>query len=112
MEDYIEIQWASGSIDEARKVARYLVQQRWVASSQIIPWIESIYMWDNQMETTQESLILFKTRLTLYERIKEVILSNSSYEVPEITYTKLDGGDKEFLNWIENSTSIAETIHK
>ena len=82
MSDYIEIHWTAGSLDEARKVCRYLVQERLVACAQIIPWVESIYMWNNQLDTTQESKITLKAHLNNYDQIKEVILKNCSYEVP------------------------------
>lgn len=103
-ESYIEIHWSCGSLDEARRVCRYLVQERLVACAQIVPWIESIYLWNNQMETTQESRILLKTREALFERVRKVILDHTSYEVPEITYTCLDGGHLPYLAWIEEST--------
>src|SRR5262249_36777843 len=105
MTTFIEIQWTSGSLDEARKIARYLVQERFVASAQIIPWIESIYMWNNQLETAQESMILLKTKLDLYEKIKEIIMQNSRYQIPEITFKAIDGGNQEFLDWLEESVS-------
>ncbi len=104
MTDYIEIHWTCGSIDEARKISRYLVQERHVACVQIVPWIESIYMWDNQLETSQESKIIFKTRYEKYEEVKKIILDNCTYEVPEITYVTIDGGNEEYLNWITDST--------
>ena len=107
MADYIEIYWTAGNIDEARKVSRYLIQERLVASAQIIPWIESIYMWNNQLETTQESRIIFTTELDLYDKVREVIETNTTYEVPEITFSKLDGGNESYLNWLQESTSIA-----
>lgn len=105
MTEFIEIQWTSGSMDEARKVCRYLVQERLVACAQIIPWIESVLMWNNQLETSQESKILLKTRLDNYDKIKEVIQQNASYQVPEIIFTKIEGGNQEFLTWLEDSTS-------
>jgi periplasmic divalent cation tolerance protein len=105
MTTFVEIQWTSGSIDEARKIARYLVQERFVASAQIIPWIESIYMLNNQLETTQESMIIFKTRLDLYEKIKEIILQNCKYQIPEITFRVIDGGNQEFLDWLGESVA-------
>lgn len=109
MTDYIEIQWASGSIDEARKICRYLVQERYVACAQIIPWIESVYMWNNLLETAQESKIYLKTTLDRFEKIKKIIQKNCSYEVPEIIYRKIDGGNQEYLDWIKESTpSIPE----
>ena len=73
MSEFIEIHWTSGSLDEARKIARYLVQERFVACAQIIPWIESIYMWNNQLETAQESKIILKTAKANYEKIREII---------------------------------------
>ena len=104
MSDFIEIHWTSGSLDEARKISRYLVQERYVAAAQIIPWIESTYMWNNQQETTQESKITLKTRLENYEKIKEIIQKNCKYQIPEITYTRIDGGNKEYLDWLAEST--------
>lgn len=105
MSDFIEIQWTSGSIDEARKISRYLVQEKYVACAQIIPWIESIFTWNAQLETAQESKILFKTRLEHFDAIKKIILDNCKYEVPEITYMHIEGGHEEYLNWISDSTS-------
>jgi periplasmic divalent cation tolerance protein len=103
-EEFIEIHWTSGSLDEARKISRYLVQERYVACAQIIPWIESVYMWNNQLETSQESKIILKTRMGKYEEIKRVIEENSKYEIPEITWRKIEGGNKPYLDWIIEST--------
>lgn len=104
MAEFIEITWTSGSIEEARKISRYLVQERYVACAQIVPWIESIYMWNNQLETAQESKITLKTRLENYEAIKKVILENCKYQVPEIIYHGIEGGHEEYLRWVEEST--------
>lgn len=104
MAEVIEIYWTSGSIDEARKVCRYLVQERFVACAQIVPWIESIYMWNNQLETAQESKVVLKTTLQKFEEIKKIIIENSTYQVPEITFSQIDGGSEDYLKWIEEST--------
>ena len=109
MSHYIEIHWTSGSLDEARKISRYLVQERYVASAQITPWIESIYMWNNQLETSQESKIVFKARADQYDAIKKIIKENCSYEVPEITFVNLDGGNSEYLEWLNKSTPAKDT---
>lgn len=106
MSNYIEVHWTSGSLDEARKISRYLAQERIIACAQIIPWIESIYMWNNQLETAQESKIVFKTVLENYEKIKEIIYQNCSYQVPEITYVFIDGGNQEYLSWMQESIII------
>ena len=102
-EQYIEIQWTSGSLDEARKVSRFLVQERYVACAQITPWIESIFRWENQLDTVQESKIVFKTHLDKFEQIKEIILKNSTYEIPEVTFTHISGGNNDYLKWIKEN---------
>jgi periplasmic divalent cation tolerance protein len=104
MTEFIDIHWTSPSIDEARRVARQLVKERLVASAHITPWIESIYMLDNCLETTQESKITFKARATDYDQIVNIIKSNSSYQVPEILYTVIDGGNQEYIDWLLEST--------
>lgn len=104
MSDFIEIHWSAGTIDEARKVCRYLAQERLAASAQIIPWVESILMWNNKLDTVQESLVLLKTRLELYGRIREIIEQNCTYEIPQITYTVIDGGNEEYMAWLEQNT--------
>lgn len=103
MSDFIEIHWTSGSIDEARKISRFLVQERYVACAQIIPWIESIYMWNNQLETTQESKVVMKALADNYEDIKKIIQENCNYQVPEITFQSIDGGNEEYLSWLRGS---------
>jgi periplasmic divalent cation tolerance protein len=103
MSEFVELQWSSGSIDEARRVARYLVNERLVACVQIIPWIESVYQWNNQLETSQESKVLLKTRRDRAEEVIDVIKTNSSYEVPEILLFEIIGGNQEYLDWLKES---------
>lgn len=103
MTEFVEMSWTSGSIDEARKIARYLTQERLVACVQIIPWIESIYMWNNQLETSQESKVYMKTRRSLVAKVTQVILENCSYQVPEILFSTIEGGNDSYLQWMESS---------
>lgn len=112
MSEFIEINWTSGSIEEARKISRYLVQERYVACAQIVPWVESIYMWNNQIETSQESKIVMKTRLENFDSIKKIIKENCKYEVPEITFHSIEGGNEEYLQWLRESNQMFNDIAK
>lgn len=105
-EEFIEIHWTSGSLDEARRVSRFLVQERYVASAQIIPWIESITQLNNKLETSQESLIILKTLSENFPKVREVIEQNSHYDIPEITWFKIEGANKSYLDWLKESTLI------
>ena len=98
---FIEISWTSGSLDEARRVARYLVQERIVAGAQISPWVEAIYLWDNQLETTQETRVTFRTARDRFDEVVKIIKENSGYEIPEIAFTAIEGGDAAYLEWMK-----------
>ncbi len=104
--ELIQIQWSAGSIDEARRVARYLIQERYAALAEIIPWVESISMLNNQLETTQQSKVLIVTKRDLFDRIQEVISKQGKYEVPELSYTVFEGVDSRFLNWANESVTF------
>lgn len=106
MSEFVEIHWTSGSIDEARRICRYLVQEHYVACAQIIPWIESIYTWNNQVETAQESKIILKTRRELFDKVQEIIKKNCSYQVPEITLINLEQANTEYESWVLESTHV------
>ena len=108
--DFCEVHWTSGSIDEARKISRFLVQERLVACAQIIPWIESIYLWNQQLETSQESKIVLKTLKQNCAKIEEIIKANSSYEVPEIIYMHIDGGSADYLDWLAECTTSKDQM--
>ena len=103
MTDFIEIHWTSGSIEEARKISRYLVQERLVACARIIPWVESISLLNGQLDTTQESKVSLVASKDQYEKVQKIIRENSTYQVPEITYQAIDGVNEEYLHWL-NST--------
>lgn len=103
-EAFVQIQWTCGSLDEARQIARQLVQKRWVACAQIIPWIESVFMWNNQLDTSQETKVIFKTRASRFEEVKKYILEHAKYEIPEIIETPITKGHQEYLDWVVENT--------
>lgn len=104
MEEIIEIRWSSGSIDLARKVSRQLVNEKIVASAKIIPWIESIYLLDNKLETNQESLVIFTSRKMSFGKVKDVIMENSRYDVEELSCVSIVEGSSKYLDWVREST--------
>lgn len=104
MSDFIQIYWTCGSLDEARQIARALVQANLVACANIIPWIESIFLWNNELDTTQETKVIFKTQNCCFEAVKEFILKHAKYEVPEILKVPILDGNPEYLEWVASNT--------
>ncbi len=92
-----------GEPEEAREIARYLVESRLAAGVQIVP-IESIYRWGGEIVEDHESLILVKTRRDLFEKIESVVHEMHSYEVPPVLMLAMDAGSHPYLDWITKST--------
>ncbi|MCH9610680.1 MAG: Divalent-cation tolerance protein CutA [Chlamydiales bacterium] len=106
MSEFIQIHWTCGGLDEARQIARELVEMRLVACASVVPWVESIFLWNDQLDTCQESKVIFKTRKELFEKVKEEILSRAKYEVPEILALPIVDGHKEYLEWVDSATAV------
>lgn len=105
MTNMVEIHWTTASMDEARRVCRYLVQEKLVACAQIIPWIESVFLWNNEIDTVQESKIVLKTLGEHFETIRNIICENSQYEVPEITCLEVKKANPSYQEWVNEVVS-------
>ena len=99
MEQIIQIEWAAAHLEEARKICKGLVEQKLVACAQIIPHMESIYFWKDHIESSLEVKVFLKTTESRYFQVEAMILQLSSYEVPEIIKSNVDGFDS-YLKWI------------
>ena len=63
----------AGSADEARKLARHLVEHQLAACVNIVPQIESIYRWQGKVESSQEWLLLIKTSAERFPAVRDAI---------------------------------------
>lgn len=93
----------AGSVDEARKIARALVERKLAACVNIVPQIESVYRWQGKIETAAEWLLVIKTEVKAFEGVRATIEALHSYETPECIMLEVTGGDQEYLNWIAAS---------
>ncbi len=94
---------AAASEEEARKIARSLVEQRLAACVNIVPRIESVYRWQGEVESSQEWLLLIKTTADRFPAVREAIQQLHSYELPECISISIEDGSAGYLGWIGES---------
>jgi periplasmic divalent cation tolerance protein len=94
---------SAGSEDEARKIARHLVEHRLAACVNIVPRMESIYRWQGKLESSGEWLLLIKTTVEKFPAVRDAIRDLHSYELPECIAISIEDGSSGYLEWIAQS---------
>jgi periplasmic divalent cation tolerance protein len=90
-------------VETARKIARELVGSALVACANIIPAVESIYYWKEKVETSAESLAIFKLTTAGYSEFESRLHALHPYDVPEIVRLNIVGGSADYLRWIDET---------
>ena len=94
------------NIDTAKQCAHTLVERKLAACVNILPAIMSVYVWEGQVETAQEQLLLIKIPAENYAIIEDFIKQHHPYDVPEIIAFPIERGLPDYLQWITSSCHV------
>jgi periplasmic divalent cation tolerance protein len=103
MSDAVVIFCTCRDKDEARRIARDLVEARFAACVNIVPSVESIYRWQGDVEAAEEALLVIKTVRERLPGLQERILHLHSYDTPEIIALPVAEGLEKYLAWLRES---------
>jgi periplasmic divalent cation tolerance protein len=92
------------SENAAGQLARSITSARLAACVQIVGPIKSLYWWQGELEEAREWQLIIKTASDRLSELEAHIKANHSYETPEITFTEISGGSREYLDWISAET--------
>tara|TARA_Y100000034_G_scaffold83927_1_gene100530 strand:- start:264 stop:584 length:321 start_codon:yes stop_codon:yes gene_type:complete len=90
---------------DARKLAAILVEKKLAACVNILPEVESVYVWQGKVEQQTESKLFIKTNVQHLEELMACIKCHHSYDVPEIQVLDVSTGNPDYFNWINEVLS-------
>lgn len=90
--------------DEARRLAAALLNKQLIACANILPGMESVFVWEGAMQHEQEVSLLLKTATAKVAEVKQAIVEAHSYDCPCIVVWPLSDGHAGFLQWIATET--------
>lgn len=88
--------------DESRNIGTKLVQERLAACINIVPSIDSVYLWKGEIEEDNESLLIVKTKTKNIDKIIKRVKEIHSYETPAILAIPIIDGSKDYLDYLDS----------
>lgn len=89
--------------EEALGMARALVDARLVACATVLGGATSVFRWEGERQEAAEVVMIAKTTGERREAVIAKLRELHSYDLPCILSVPLDGGNREFLDWIETT---------
>jgi periplasmic divalent cation tolerance protein len=74
----------ASSVEEARRIASHLLDQKLAACVNVLPGVESHYWWEGKKESAAECLLVVKTAKEAFEAVSRSVRELHSYTSPEI----------------------------
>jgi len=91
--------------DAAQKITKALLKDKLAACVSKVPGLVSTYVWKGNIDSSQEDLLLVKTKTSLMSELTANVKKNHPYEVPEIVAVPLlEEGNPDYFKWIDENT--------
>jgi len=88
----------------ADKIADTLLKKKLIACANIVPGVKSKYWWKGKIEMSGETLMMMKTKQSLFDKVEKEVRALHPYDVPEVICMKIDKGSKDYLGWVNKVT--------
>jgi periplasmic divalent cation tolerance protein len=106
-EEPIMVVLTTASRAEATRLAEMLVGSRLAACVQILPGVESIYYWNDNIQRDEEIMLFAKSIRRNFSRLEKEVRALHSYETPEIIAIPLAMCSAPYLKWLVETTGQA-----
>jgi len=87
----------------ALSIAQALVSEGLAACVNAIPGVTSTYIWEGQVHTDGEVLLVIKTTETGFPALKARLTDLHPYELPELIAIPVCAGAENYLAWVREN---------
>ena len=103
-EDFAVVLVTAPDMDWARRLAKGALEAKLAACANIVPAVESHYWWKGKLESSDEVLLIFKTRQQLLPKLERAVREIHPYDTPEFVALPLTTGSRKYLAWLTDNT--------
>ncbi len=97
---YVVIYVTAESPEQAKKIAKTLVEERLAACVNVVERVHSVYWWEGRVQEAEEALLVVKSLKSLVDRVAERVKELHTYTVPEVVAVEVCGGNRDYLRWV------------
>jgi periplasmic divalent cation tolerance protein len=88
---------------EAKKIADGLLTAKLIACANILDGVKSLFWWEGKIDSSEEALIVIKTKHSLFKKVEKEVKRLHSYQTPEVIALPIIEGSADYLRWINDS---------
>lgn len=110
MDRFIMVYVTTASKVEAEKIAQDLLREHLIACVNIVGPVSSFFQWSGKIDTSEEYLMIMKSRSDLFMALSERVRALHSYEVPEVVAVPIVDGSKDYFDWMNSTLKSSCTI--
>lgn len=96
----------TANLEEAQKIGRELVSAGLAACVNILPHMNSIYVWEGKLEEASEVVMIAKTVEARVADLITRVKALHSYSLPCIVSLEVEDGYAPFLEWIAGRVTL------
>jgi periplasmic divalent cation tolerance protein len=94
------------SEEQAVKMAEALVGDGLAGCISVLKDVFSVYRWMGKVEKAEETLLMIKTRISLFPEVERMVKRLHTYTTPEIVGFKFDKAVPAYLQWLKEETAL------
>jgi len=87
----------------ARQIGTLLIEKQLAACINLLPGVESVYRWENKVQSDSEVLAIIKTSATQLPELECELTEMHPYEIPEFVALDPLHVSADYTNWLLRS---------